>query len=67
MGPRRSIFKDRVNSKANRFYELRRKILDVANIDIDIPWVDHVRLRCFDLYDKLYYPDDYQPSVDHAL
>ncbi|KAB8054764.1 hypothetical protein ACWYXJ_23045 [Janthinobacterium lividum] len=49
-----------------RFYELRKPILAHARIDIDIPWKNHVKLRCFELEDILVYPGDFHPSDDHA-
>ena len=44
-------------SPAKRFSALRLAILKVAKIDIDIPWVEHVKLR---------YPGDYTPSDAHT-
>jgi hypothetical protein len=56
-------FKSVTKSKnpGKRRLELRQRILEVAHMDIDIPWEDHVRLRCFQLTDSLHYPGDYQP------
>ena len=51
---------------AKRFSALRLEILKVAKIDIDIPWVEHVKLRCFELDAQLGYPGDYSPSEAHA-
>ena len=53
-------------SSQKRRLALRRDLLKATDIDIDIPWKDHVRLRCFELYDKLVYPGDYDPSSEHA-
>ncbi len=52
-------------SSLKRRSALRRDLLKATDIDIDIPWKDHVRLRCFELYDKLVYPNDYNPSSEH--
>lgn len=52
-------------SPLKRRSALRRTLLKATDIDIDIPWKDHVRLRCFELYDKLAYPGDYSPSSEH--
>lgn len=54
------------SSPLKRLSDLRLRILEVANTDIDIPWVEHVKLRCFELDDQLYYPDDYHPAADHS-
>lgn len=43
---------------SKRKWALRRDLLKATDIDIDIPWIDHVRLRCFELYDKLSYRGD---------
>ncbi|MDN2677664.1 hypothetical protein [Janthinobacterium sp. SUN033] len=51
---------------AKRFSELRLRLLDVAQIDIGIPWPEHVKLRCFELTGQLRYPGDYHPSMEHA-
>ena len=53
-------------SPSKRRWALRRDLLKATDIDIDIPWKDHVRLRCFELYDTLVYHDDYNPSSEHA-
>lgn len=53
-------------SSQKRRLALRRDLLKATDIDIDIPWKDHVRLRCFELYDTLVYPGDYNPSSKHA-
>lgn len=53
-------------STNKRFYELRKPILKHARIDIDIPWAEHVKLRCFELEDSLIYPGDFHPADDHA-
>lgn len=53
-------------SSQKRRLALRRDLLKATDIDIDIPWKDHVRLRCFELYDTLVYHDDYNPSSEHA-
>jgi hypothetical protein len=45
--------------------ELRLRILESANVDIDIPWKDHKRLRCFELDAQLRYPGDYRPIEVH--
>lgn len=52
-------------SPIKRFSELRLGILKAAKIDIDIPWAEHVKLRCFELDDVLQYPGDYHPSAAH--
>ena len=54
------------SSSQKRRSALRRDLLKATDIDIDIPWKDHVRLRCFELYDTLVYHDDYNPSSEHA-
>ena len=54
------------SSSQKRRSALRRNLLKATDIDIDIPWEDHVRLRCFELYDTLVYHDDYNPSSEHA-
>lgn len=51
---------------AKRYSELRLRILDIAKIDIGIPWKDHVKLRCFELEQQLRYPGDYHPTEEHA-
>lgn len=51
---------------AQRYSELRLRILDVAKIDIGILWKDHVKLRCFELAEQLLYPGDYHPVEEHA-
>ena len=58
----------RVNSVSptKRFSELRLAILRGAKIDIDIPWKEHVKLRCFELDPLLKYPGDYHPSAAHT-
>lgn len=53
-------------SPNKRFSELRLSILKTANVDIDIPWRDHTKLRCFELEGQLRYPGDYHPSDEHA-
>lgn len=53
-------------SPAKRFSALRLGILKTAKIDIDIPWDEHVKLRCFELDDMLHYPGDHEPSDAHA-
>ena len=53
-------------SPAKRFSVLRLEILRVAKIDIDIPWAEHVKLRCFELDTQLRYPGDYVPSDAHT-
>jgi hypothetical protein len=55
------------DSPAKRFSVLRLEILEIAKIDVGIPWAEHVKLRCFELDDLLRYPGDYQPSEVHAL
>ena len=52
-------------SPSKRRWALRRDLLKATDIDIDIPWKDHVRLRCFELYDELVYRGDYNPSSEH--
>ncbi|RZI43675.1 hypothetical protein EGT07_07870 [Herbaspirillum sp. HC18] len=47
--------------------ELRKSILKVAGVDIDIPWKEHVKLRCFELVNQLRYPGDYRPADSHVL
>jgi hypothetical protein len=61
-------FKSVTESKnpGNRYSELRLAILAVAKVDIGIAWVDHVKLRCFELAPQLQYPGDYHPSDAHA-
>lgn len=54
------------SSPGNRLYELRKAILAKANTDIDIPWKNHVQLRCFELDDLLRYPGDHSPTEGHA-
>lgn len=54
------------SSPLKRLSDLRLRILEVAKTDIDIPWSEHVKLRCFELADQLHYPDDYHPAADHA-
>lgn len=53
-------------SPTKRFSELRLEILRVTKIDIDIPWKEHVKLRCFELDTLLKYPGDYHPSAAHT-
>lgn len=53
-------------SPNKRFSELRLNILKTANVDIDIPWKDHTKLRCFELEEQLRYPGDYHPTEEHA-
>lgn len=61
-------FKSIAESKhpGKRRSELRKPILEIAGIDIDIPWIEHVKLRCFELVDRLRYPGDYHPSSEYA-
>ncbi len=61
-------FQSVIGSKSpnKRFSALRLEILRVAKIDIDIPWVEHVKLRCFELDAQLGYPGDYKPSEAHT-
>lgn len=54
------------SSPLKRKSELRRTLLKATDIDIDIPWKDHIRLRCWELHDTLTYPGDYHPSEEHA-
>jgi hypothetical protein len=63
------LFKSVVESSApaKRFSVLRLEILEIAKIDVGIPWTEHVKLRRFELDDLLRYPGDYQPSEAHAL
>ena len=58
----------RVNSVSptKRFSELRLGIFRATKIDIDIPWKEHVKLRCFELDPLLKYPGDYHPSTAHT-
>jgi hypothetical protein len=51
---------------AKRFSALRMGILRTAKVDIDIPWVEHVKLRSFELDPLLHYPGDHEPSEAHA-
>lgn len=53
-------------SPAKRFSALRLGILRAAKVDIDIPWVEHVKLRCFELDDLLHYPGDHEPSESRS-
>lgn len=41
---------------------VRRKLC----IDTDIPWVEHTKLRCFKLKDRLVYAGDYMPPTERA-
>jgi hypothetical protein len=51
---------------SNRFYELRKALLEKAQVDIDIPWATHRTLRCFELAQTLRYQGDFNPSPDLA-
>jgi hypothetical protein len=51
---------------SNRFYELRKALLDKAQVDIDIPWATHKRLRCFELADSLMYRGDCDPAQEYV-
>lgn len=53
-------------SPAKRFSALRLEILRAAKVDIDIPWIEHVKLRCFELNDSLRYPGDHEPEKSRA-
>jgi hypothetical protein len=53
-------------SPAKRISALKRQILNVAKVDVDIPWDKHVQLRCFELDDQLIYPGNFEPSADAA-
>jgi hypothetical protein len=46
----------------NRFYELRRSLIDKSQVDIDIPWALHKRLRSAELVDRLVYRGDFDPA-----
>lgn len=66
LDPRQAKTVTESSSPNQRFYEIRKPILRLAKIDIDIPWKEHVKLRCFELADKLIYPGDYNPADDRA-
>jgi hypothetical protein len=42
----------------NRFYELRRSLMEKAQVDIDIPWTLHKKLRSAELVSCLVYRGD---------
>jgi hypothetical protein len=46
-----------VNAGAN----VRHRILQALRIDLNIPWVEHKKLRCYRLDQTLAYPGDYHP------
>jgi hypothetical protein len=46
--------------------KLRKSILKKCSVDIDIPWIEHVQLKCFRLKDQLVYPGDYHPDAEVA-
>lgn len=53
-------------SPGKRLSDLRRRLLALAQTDIDIKWAEHVNLRCRELADTLHYPPDYHPSEEHT-
>lgn len=46
----------------NRFYELRKSLMDKSQIDIDIPWALHKTLKCAELASRLVYRGDFDPA-----
>ncbi|PMS25292.1 hypothetical protein C0Z19_10090 [Trinickia soli] len=51
---------------AKRFSAVACAILKKAQVDINIPWMQHSQLHCRDLADILRYPGDYRPSATDA-
>lgn len=51
---------------ADTYAKLRRSVLKKCRIDTNIPWVEHVQLRCFKLKNHLVYPGDYHPAPELA-
>jgi hypothetical protein len=47
---------------SNRFYELRRSLMDKAQVDIDIPWALHKKLRSAELTGRLVYRGDFDSA-----
>jgi hypothetical protein len=64
--PRRFSSVQSSKNPVNRYSELRRQILEIAKVDVNIPWVNHIELRCFELDELLVYPGDYHPSPELA-
>lgn len=64
--PRKSRAVSESARPSNRFYELRKSLLSKTQIDIDIPWVTHQTLRCFELEKSLLYPGDYEPVDEYV-
>lgn len=46
--------------------DLRRRILAVAQVDIEIPWRLHAKLHCAELAEWLVYPGDHHPSAERV-
>jgi hypothetical protein len=51
---------------ANRFYELRRSLTEKSQVDIDIPWALHKKLRSGELAERLIYRGDSDPAPTNA-
>ena len=66
LDPRKSQAVIGSRSPEKRFYELRRSILKHAHVDIEIPWKEHVKIRCMELDRRLVYPGDFHPAQEHA-
>ena len=50
----------------NRFYELRRSLMEKSQVDIDIPWALHRKLRSAELANRLIYRGDSDPAPKNA-
>lgn len=66
LDPRQSQTVVSNSNQGKRFNELRKSILKHTSIDIDIPWKQHVKLRCFDLDGIVLYPGDFSPTDENA-
>ena len=51
---------------AARFHEIRKSLLSKAQVDIDIPWSLHRKLRSADLGERLIYSGDFDSAPQDA-
>lgn len=49
------------------YSKLRLAVLRACDLETNIPWRDHVRLRGYKLRDMLVYPGDYSPAAERSV
>jgi hypothetical protein len=49
------------------YSKLRLAVLRACDLETNIPWRDHVRLRGYKLRDVLVYPGDYSPEAERSV